>query len=127
MSFIETLLVGLITGTLGYYLGKVKEFRENKQKIYSQIAPVIVEMIFNRQADKHKEYNSAILLSWLYANKNVARQWDKIESILSDSTRGDIIKEIQNVIVEMRKDIQPFFWQNLKADEVKHIYTKFTK
>lgn len=124
MSFIETLLVVIVSGMLGYLLGKVKEFRENKQKVYSQILPTITEMCFNPKIDREREYNSAMLLSWLYANKKVAKQLDKIASLIINSSRGDVITETQNLIVSMRKDIQPFLWQNLKAEKVKHVYTK---
>ncbi|MEO8230869.1 MAG: hypothetical protein ABI638_01210 [Ignavibacteriota bacterium] len=124
MSFIETLLALLISGILGYFIGKVKEFRESKQKIYTQIIPTIAEMCFNPQADRVKEYNSAILSSWLFSNKKLAKKIDALASILIDPSRGNMINELQELIVEMRKDIQPFFWQNLKAKDVKHIYTK---
>jgi PII-like signaling protein len=129
MDFWQSLSVGgiiaILTGLLGFYLGRFKEFKENKHKAYSTILPIIIEVCYNHQNINESKYNQAIILSWLYSNKKVAKILDKIASIIVEPKRGDIVKETQNLIIEMRKDIQPFFWQRLKAKDVKHIYTIF--
>lgn len=128
MIFLETLLTIFISGIVGFYLGKFKEFRESKQKIYSSVIPIIIKTYYDPENAVEEEYNKSVLLSWLYSNKVVAKKLDKIASIIVDRSRGtETTKEIQNLIIAMRRDIQPFpWWQRLKANDVKHIYTIFT-
>lgn len=44
--------------------------------------------------------------------------------IAHDQKRGDKTKALQEVIVEMRKDIQLFSWQRIKPDDVRHLFTR---
>jgi hypothetical protein len=131
MRFEETLIIALVTasasGLLGFFLGRIKEFRESKQKIYSLILPNIIEKCFNPDGCKEEKYNSALILSWIYSNKKVAKQINKIESIIVKPERGDISKEAQDLLDKIRKDIQPFPWQRLKVSEFEHIYTRFSQ
>jgi hypothetical protein len=127
MYFWESVVTIIISGILGFYFGKFKEFRESKQRIYSSILPDIIELCYKPENNKEEKYNSAVILSWIYSNKKVAKQLDKIASILINPERGEITKEVQNLIIEIRKDTQPFPWQRLKVSEVKHIYTRFIK
>ena len=50
MMFEETLIISLVTalasGIIGFFLGRIKEFRESKQKIYSLILPDIMAKCF---------------------------------------------------------------------------------
>ena len=127
MNFYETLFTIFVSGIVGFYLGKLKEFRESKQKIYSSVLPVIIKTYYYPESAVEEEYNKSVILSWLYSNKVVAKKLDKIASIIIDRSRGtETTEEFQNLIIAMRKDIQPFpWWQRLKANDVKHIYTIF--
>jgi len=124
---ITTIVISVVlSGIVGFYLGKFKEFRESKQKIYSSIIPVIIKMYYNPQKNLEEEYNKSVILSWLYSNRSVARKLNKIASIIVDRSRSEHpTQDFQDLIIEMRKDIQPFNWQRLKADDVEHIYTIF--
>lgn len=124
MIFFDTLLIVLISATFGFFLGRVKEFRENKHNAYSNILPGIIKSYFTRQ---DFEFNKSIILSWLYSSKRVAKKIDKVASIMTKPNHSseEIINELQNLTVEMRKDIQPFPWQRLQAKDVKHIYMMF--
>lgn len=130
MMFEETLIISLVTalasGIIGFFLGRIKEFRESKQKIYSLILPDIMAKCFNPEGCKEEKYNSALILSWIYSNKKVAKQINKIESLIVKPERGDIIKEVQDLINKIRKDIQPFPWQRLQVSEFEHLYTRFS-
>jgi len=126
MNFIDTLIIVLISSVFGFSLGRFKEFRENKHKAYSSILPDIIKSYF---MGEDFEFNKSMILSWLYSNKKVAIKLDRIASIMTKTNHSseEIIEELQNLTVEMRRDIQPFPWQRLRADDVKHIYMKFEK
>lgn len=115
----------LFSGLVGYLIGAVKSFRDEKQKAYGELLPPIVRMAYNPSLDDEKDFNKALNKLWLYANREVAFKVDKIASILVDPTRGNKAEAIQQAIVAMRKDIHhkwPF--SKIKPDEVNHLYMR---
>ena len=50
MSLIEQIPLILITGAIGYILGSVKSFREQKQKVYVELLPTILKMGYNPES-----------------------------------------------------------------------------
>jgi len=125
MSILVILIPIIFSGIIGYILGNIKSFREEKQKAYGESLPAIIRMIFNYSPDDEKDFNKALSKLWLYANKEVAFKIDKVASILVDKERGDMTCAIQEAIVAMRKDIHnkwPF--SKIKPEEVKHLYMR---
>ena len=117
----------LFSGLVGYLIGAVKSFRDEKQKAYGEILPPVVRMAYtnNPTPDDEKEFNKALAKLWLYANREVAFKVDKVASILVDPTRGNKTEAIQQAIVAIRKDIHhkwPF--SKIEPDEVKHLYMR---
>ncbi len=119
------IIIIIISGLIGFIVGSIKAFREAKQNAYKEILPPIINMAYNPQPnDENKEFNRALALVWIYADKKVAKKMDKVVSIIINRNRGDITKALQEVIVEMRKDIQLWSNQRLKPKDVNHLYTK---
>jgi len=118
---ILTIFIGAL---IGYIIGTFKAFREAKQKAYQEILPPILKFAFRSSQMNEGEYCEALCKLWLYASKEVANKMDHAIWIAHDPKRGDMIKALQEVIVEMRKDIQIFSWQKIKPDDVKHLFTR---
>ena len=124
-KIIISVLSILLSGIVGYLVGSVKSFREEKQKAYGELLPPIVRMAYNPTPDDEKEFNKALSKLWLYANREVAFKVDRVASILVDSKRGDRTEAIQEAIVAMRSDIHhkwPF--AKIKPEDVKHLYMR---
>lgn len=120
------LLAAYVTALIGYYFGRVRYFREEKQRIYTEVLPVLVKWAYDPSERDNKEFNSALARIWLYANKDVAKSADKVVAQLLKSSPGNATKTLQQTIVAMRRDIQPFYWQRLKAEDVQHLYLRVT-
>jgi len=117
----------LFSAVVGYLVGAVKSFRDEKQKAYSEILPPIVRMVYssNPTQDDEKEFNNALAKLWLYANREVAFKLDRVASILVDRTRGNMTEAVQEAIVAIRKDIH-HKWplSKIEPNEVKHLYMR---
>ena len=101
------------------------KFREAKQNAYKEILHPIIKMAYeSKQVNDSKEFNKALALVWIYANKKVALKMDKVVSIINKPSRGNVTEALQEAIVEMRKDVQIWSGQKLKSDKVKHLYTR---
>jgi hypothetical protein len=108
---------------IGYFVGVCKAFREAKQKAYKEILPLILKFAFRSRQMSEGEYCEALCMLWFYGNKEVTKTMDNAFWIAHDSSRGDMITSLQEVIVEMRKDIQVFPWQKIKPD-IKYLFTR---
>lgn len=121
----STEIIGiLIAAMAGYIVGSFKAFREAKQKAYQELLPPILKLAFRSRDVNETEYCEALCKLWLYANKKVAKKMERALFIAHDPQRGNMIEALQEVIVEMRKDIQLFSFQRLKANEVQHLFTR---
>jgi len=122
----------IIGGIIGYYLGRVKTFREEKQKVYSESIQPILAVVFRSLdiSDKDRqeledEFNKSNLKLLLYSNNKVAKTLQKTTRIINDLKRGDIVCKLQETLSEMRKDIQIKHWRNirsLKPKDFTHFY-----
>lgn len=119
-----TVIIAGLTGLIGYIVGTLKVFREAKQKAYQEILPPIINIAFRSSQMNEGEFSDALCKLWLYASKKITKKMDHALRIAHKPTRGDMIKALQEVIVEMRKDIQPFPWQRIKPDDVGHLFTR---
>lgn len=115
----------LIVGAfLGYGLGLIKAFWEEKQRTYKEILPPIQKMAYHPEEVDEREFNKALGQSWLYGSKDVAMKMDKVVSIMVDPSRGSLGEALQETVAAMRKDIQLFPWQRLKPKQVNHLYAR---
>lgn len=115
----------VLSGVLGYIVGAIKSFREEKQKAYGEIIPPILKMAYNPQdAVDEKEYSKALSKLWLYGSKRVTRKMETALKIMHNSSKGDVTRALQEAVVEMRNDIQLFSLQRLKPEDVNHLYTR---
>jgi len=116
----------IIGALLGYFFGHIRDFREKKQKVYSETLPIIIRALFHPNKEIEKIFNESIVILWLYANKKVARKLEKaISSFHHPERYENTVELLQETIVEMRKDIQISPLQKLKPKEVNHFYTTF--
>lgn len=116
----------ILSAIIGYVIGTMKSFREEKQKAYGEIIPPIAKLAYHPEDTRdEKEYSKACAKLWLYASKKVARKVDDALQIIHDPNRRDeTTKALQAAVVEMRKDIQIWSWQKLRPEDVNHLYTK---
>jgi len=136
-SIIIALIPLIIVGITGYYLGRVKTFREEKQKVYSESIQPILAVVFRNpdisdrdRRELEDEFNKANLKLLLYSNNKVAKKLQQTTRILKDSTRDDIICKLQETLAEMRKDIQVKHLRNirsLKPKDFTHFYFSLKK
>lgn len=122
----EIILI-IISGLIGYIIGTCKAFREAKQKAYQEMLPPILKFAFRSEQIDEGEFCEALCKLWLYGNRKVTKKMDNAVWIAHDQTRGNMIKALQEVIVEMRNDIQLFTWSRIKPDDVKHLFTRIKK
>lgn len=115
----------VLSGVIGYIVGAVKSFREEKQKAYGEIIAPILKMAYHPEdMIDEKEYSKALSKLWLYGSKKVTRKMEKALEVMHDHSKGDVTRALQEAVVEMRKDIQLFSLQSLKPEEVNHLYTR---
>jgi len=112
---------------VAYLFGTAKSFREEKQKAYGEILPPLIVVAYDRMSSNKTEFNKALMKLWLYGSKKVARKIDNAVSILHHPEKGNITEAFQEAIVEMRADIQPWPWQRLKSEDVRHLYSQIIK
>ncbi|GJQ32530.1 MAG: hypothetical protein HBSAPP04_13690 [Ignavibacteriaceae bacterium] len=125
LTVLPGILIAIISGSIGYLVGLIKTFRDGKQKAYSELLPPILKMAYDPKSEQdEKEFSAALAKLWLYGSKDVVENMKFAISIINDSRRGNSTEALQKAVISMRKDIQPFFWQRLKDEDVKFLYTK---
>jgi hypothetical protein len=127
VNFIVIALTILFSALVGYWTGRAKSFREEKQKAYGEILPPIIKMAYEPQPSDATEFSRALMKLWLYGSKKVTRKMERAVSILHHPERGSVTKAFQEAIVEMRADIQFWPWQKIKPEEVNHLYTSIVR
>ena len=123
---ILTIGIPILTGFLGFSLGSVRSFREQKHQVYRESLPTIVQMIY-AEVKNEEAFNEALNRIWLYGNKRVANKVDHVAAIMIKPERGNIAEACQELIAEMRTDIQIFLWQKIEPKDIRHLYTKVVK
>jgi hypothetical protein len=122
--FIPGAIVAVVTAFAGYYAGRLKTFREGKQKAYEEIIPGILKVAYHAESKDEVEFNKALSKLWLYGSRKVALKMDHAISIMHSPQCGDLTAALQDAVAEMRKDIQPPYARRVGAQEVKHIYSR---
>jgi len=117
-------IVAVLTAFAGYYAGRLKTFREGKQKAYEEIIPVVLKVAYHPESKDEVEFNKVLSKLWLYGSRGVALKMDYAISIMINHSRGDLTAAFQEAVVEMRKDIQPPYARRVEPQEVKHIYSR---
>ena len=121
MNLLITIIVAVITGIVGFILGNLKFHREEKYKAYREFLYPIVRFVF--EGDNQNAYNEAQQKLWVFASKKVAKKMDIVTSRLIQPKRGNPIEALQEMMAEMRNDIQPWSLSRIKPPEIAHIYT----
>ena len=115
----------VLSGVLGYIVGAIKSFREEKQKAYGEIIPPILKMAYNPQDTvDEKEYSKALSKLWLHGSKRVTEKMETALEIMHNPSKGDVTRALQEAVIEMRNDIQLSSLQRLRPDAVNHLYTR---
>lgn len=118
----------ILSAILGYLFARFRAFREEKQRAYSELLPIIVRMLYDPKPTIETDFSRSLMKLWLYANNRVAVKLDHAVGLFhKPEKRGEVTKALQEAIVEMRRDIQIWPWQRLKPDDVRHLYTKIAK
>jgi len=78
MHPIWAIILAVITGLLGFFLGAEKFFREEKHKVYREYLPSIIRMAYDPLPGNEEAFNRALAVFWLYANRHVSRKVDRI-------------------------------------------------
>ena len=121
-SYIFPIFLLISSGAIGYITGVALSFREQKLKTYTDSLQIIRKVVYQTEVSDQPELNKALIYMWLYGSSKVAKKFDKVVSIKVKPPRGDITKELQELIVFMRNDIQFSPWQKfIKSDEIKHL------
>jgi len=124
MDLITTIVIAVLTGIIGFIFGNIKFHREEKYRAYREFLSPIVRFVFTK--DNEAAYNEAMQKLWVFANKKVAKKMDIVASMVIKPERGNVIKALQDLISEMRNDIQLWSCSRIKAPEIRHIYTTVT-
>jgi len=125
MQLITTIAIAIITGIIGFIFGNIKFHREEKYRAYREFLSPIVRFVFTR--DNEDAYNEAMQKLWIFASKKVAKKMDIVASRVIKKERGNVIEALQDLIYEMRNDIQLWSFNRIKATEIVHIYTTVLK
>ena len=121
-SYIFSIFLAIFSAIIGYIIGVALSFREQKLKTYIDSLQIISKVVCQPEISDQPELNKALIYMWLYGSSKVAKKFDKVVSIKVKPPRGDIIKELQELIVAMRNDIQFSPCQKLiKPDDIKHL------
>ncbi len=122
--FIQILSI-FLPGLIGYAVGSAKSFREAKQKAYTELLPPIIKMVYQLENQNDiKEFNTALIKLWLYADSKVAKKMEEVLTIIHGHGKlNERTEKLQEVILMMRKDIQFWYWQRLSPKDINHIYT----
>ncbi len=102
-------------------MGNIKFHREEKYKAYREFLSPIVRFVFAR--DNQDAYNEAQQKLWVFASRKVALKMNIVASMVVKPERGNVIEALQEMIVEMRNDIQLWSWSRFEPPEIAHIYT----
>ena len=121
MDIFTGIIIAAGTGVVGFILGNIKFHREEKYKAYREFLSPIVRFVFER--DNQDAYNEAQQKLWVFASRKVAIKMDIVASRVIKSKRGNPVKALQEMIAEMRNDIQPWSFCRIKPPEIAHIYT----
>jgi hypothetical protein len=115
----------VLTGVIGYFIGTIKFYREEKHKAYGEMIPPILKMTYHSEdAKDEQEYSKALIKLWLYGSKKVALKMEEALKIMHDPARGNVTKALQDVVAAARRDIQVWPWQRLKPKHINHLYTR---
>jgi hypothetical protein len=112
----------LVSGLVGYFYGAAIAFRDQKLRAYEEILPIFIKVAFELSESDQPEFNKAVMKVWLFASKNVALKVDHALAVLIRPERGDAKEALQDVISEMRADIQLNRFQRIKPSQVSHFY-----
>lgn len=82
----------------------MKFHREEKYKAYKEFLSPILKFLFDN--DNEDKYNEAVQKLWLFAGNKVANKMDIVDSRIIKPERGNVIEALQELIAEMRNDIQ---------------------
>ena len=125
MDLFIIIIVAVVTGIVGFILGNLKFHREEKYKAYRDFLSPIVRFVFER--DNQDAYNEAQQKLWVFASRKVAKKMDIVASRVIKPERGNPTEALQEMIAEMRNDIQPWSFCRIKPPEIAHIYTVVQK
>lgn len=125
MDLFVTIIIAVVTGMVGFVLGNIKFHREEKYKAYREFLSPIVRFVFER--DNQDAYNEAQQKLWVFASKKVTTKMDIVASRVIKPERGNVIEALQEMIAEMRNDIQLWSCSRIKPPEISHIYTTVQK
>jgi len=121
MDLFIIIIVAVVTGIVGFILGNLKFHREEKYKAYRDFLSPIVRFVFER--DNQDAYNEAQQKLWVFASRKVAMKMDIVASRVIKPKKGNPVEALQEMIAEMRNDIQPWSFCRIKPPEIAHIYT----
>jgi hypothetical protein len=112
-DFVWTIGLAVLTAVLGYFVGSVKFFKEHQLRMYGEALPALLRLTFDPQPGQtEQDFNAALSKVWLYGSKDVCTKLDWAIGCRLVPDRGNFIEEMKKTIVEIRKDIQP--WWRLK-------------
>ena len=121
MDLFTAAIIALVTGIIGFVLGNIKFHREEKYRAYREFLSPIVRFVFER--DNQDAYNEAQQKLWVFASRKVAKKMDIVAARIIKPERGNPIEGLQEMIAEMRNDIQLWSFSRINPPEIAHIYT----
>jgi len=122
------IITAILTGIIGFFIGSMKFYREEKHKAYRELLPPIVKAAYNPEPIDEEEFNKALCKLWLYGRKGVAEKMDTVVSRIIDPKRGSRTEPLQEAIVLMRRDLLlPWPFQRLNPKDIRHLYSQIMK
>ncbi len=125
----------IIAAIVGYIFSTVKIYREQKQKMYKEVLPVILHFIHKPTTITEKEFNEALATFWVYANKRACKAIDDVISCrlhierykTNEDFNVDLIRKNQCMIKAVRYDLLGIFsWiSRFNHTIIRHYYIAF--
>ena len=118
-------LVATFSALIGYWVGTLKNYYEQKQTAMVNVMPNIIRVLLAEEITtiNIEEFNRSLHLMWLFASKPTAKSIDNLLHLIAHPNDGDRIKAAQAAFVQMRKELLPrgFRWASwLRSQDVQH-------
>jgi len=108
------LLVGIVTGVVGYLVGAAKAFRQKKIDAYESVVEPFIRASYPERGTNRRKalrgLNTALYRMWLFAGRRAALAGDRVATALVHGPEQKLTRALQDFLSKARQDVQPWPW-----------------